>query len=241
MSEIPRPVFYIQQRDIVLPGDLIAEGKIETNSVYLYKEGNKYYSSIIGLAEIKEDKVYLIPMEHAYIPKPNDMVVGLITDVGPTYWTVDINSPYEGQLPVGETLLRQTQATVDTLRKFLSIGDHVLLRVLAFDRLRDPVLTMRGKGLGKITQGKVIELSSRVANLLLFRKRTLVELIAKETETSIFVGNNGRIWLYGKDPILEDIAILALKKIDSSDISVIGISNILEFIREEKARRGDRK
>ncbi|MEM0061614.1 MAG: hypothetical protein QW726_06770, partial [Fervidicoccaceae archaeon] len=69
MSEIPRPVFYIQQRDIVLPGDLIAEGKIETNSVYLYKEGNKYYSSIIGLAEIKEDKVYLIPMEHAYIPK----------------------------------------------------------------------------------------------------------------------------------------------------------------------------
>lgn len=234
-------MFYIQQRDIVLPGDLIAEGKIETNSVYLYKEGNKYYSSIIGLAEIKEDKVYLIPMEHAYIPKPNDMVVGLITDVGPTYWTVDINSPYEGQLPVGETLLRQTQATVDTLRKFLSIGDHVLLRVLAFDRLRDPVLTMRGKGLGKITQGKVIELSSRVANLLLFRKRTLVELIAKETETSIFVGNNGRIWLYGKDPILEDIAILALKKIDSSDISVIGISNILEFIREEKARRGDRK
>ncbi|MEM0061016.1 MAG: hypothetical protein QW726_03695 [Fervidicoccaceae archaeon] len=127
------------------------------------------------------------------------------------------------------------------MRKFLSIGDHVLLRVLAFDRLRDPVLTMRGKGLGKITQGKVIELSSRVANLLLFRKRTLVELIAKETETSIFVGNNGRIWLYGKDPILEDIAILALKKIDSSDISVIGISNILEFIREEKARRGDRK
>lgn len=238
MSEAIKPTFYVQQRDIVLPGDLIAEGRVETNSVYIYKEGSRYYSAIIGLVEVKDEKVNLIPIEHAYLPKPNDLVIGLITDVGPTYWSVDINSPYEGQLPVSETMLRQTQATVDTLRRFLSIGDHVLLKVLSFDRLRDPVLSMRGKGLGKITGGKVIEISSRVANMLLYRKRSLVEAIAKETETNIFIGNNARIWVSGKDPIMEDLAILALKKVESSDLSISTL-DLVDFIRSEKEKRGE--
>jgi len=237
LSETLKPVLYVQQRDIVLPGDLLAEGKIEANSVYIYREGNKYYSSIVGIVEVKEDKITLIPIEHAYIPKPNDLVVGLITDVGPTYWSVDINSPYEGQLPVGETLLRQTQATVDTLRKFLSIGDHVVLKVLSFDRLRDPVLSMRGKGLGKITDGKVIELSSRIANALLYKRRSLVEAVAKETETNIFIGNNARVWIVGKDSINEDLAVLALKKIEASDLSISTLE-LVELIRKEKEKRG---
>jgi len=237
LNEISKPMLYVQQRDIVLPGDLIAEGKLETTSIYVYKEGNRYYSSVVGMVEVKDDKIALTPMEHAYIPRPNDMVIGLITDVGPTYWEVDINSPYEGQLPVGETILRQTQATVDTLRKFLGIGDQVLLKVIAFDRLKDPVLSMRGKGLGKITVGKVIEISSMTASILLFRKRSLVETIAKETGTAIFVGNNARIWISGGEPLMEDLAILALKKIDTPDMSSISISDIVDYIREEKAKR----
>ncbi|MGC8909037.1 MAG: exosome complex RNA-binding protein Rrp4 [Fervidicoccaceae archaeon] len=237
MSDVIKPTFYVQQKDIVLPGDLIAEGRVDINSIYIFKEGGRYYSSIVGFVEIKDEKVFLIPVEHAYLPKPNDLVIGLITDVGPTYWTVDINSPYEGQLPVSETLLRQTQATIDTLRKFLSIGDHVLLKVISFDRLRDPVLSMRGKGLGKITSGKVIEISSRISNMLLYRKRSIVETIARETETNIFIGNNARIWISGKDSIMEDLAVLALKKVESTDLNISTL-DLIDFIRQEKEKRG---
>jgi exosome complex component RRP4 len=237
LSDVIKPTFYVQQKDIVLPGDLIAEGRVDINSIYIFKEGSRYYSSIVGFVEIKDEKVFLIPVEHAYLPKPNDLVIGLITDVGPTYWTVDINSPYEGQLPVSETLLRQTQATIDTLRKFLSIGDHVLLKVISFDRLRDPVLSMRGKGLGKITSGKVIEISSRISNMLLYRKRSIVETIARETETNIFIGNNARIWISGKDSIMEDLAVLALKKVESTDLNISTL-DLIDFIRQEKEKRG---
>ncbi|MGC8675538.1 MULTISPECIES: exosome complex RNA-binding protein Rrp4 [Fervidicoccus] len=233
-----KPVFYVQQRDIVLPGDLVGEGKIETNSLYIYNIGNKYYSSIIGMVEIKDDKLFFYPKEQIYIPKPNDLVIGLITDVGPTYWDVDLNSPYEGQLPVSETPLRQTHATVDTMRKFLSIGDFVALKVLSFDRLRDPLLTMRGKGLGKIYGGKVIDIAQHAVNSLINRKRALVEAIVKETKTEILISNNGRVWIKGTDSILEDLAVLAIKKLESVDLYSITSSEIINFIQIEKQKRG---
>lgn len=237
MSEEAKPKIYVQQKDVVLPGDLIAEGTFESNSVYIYNLGNKYYSSLIGIVEVKENKVMFYPKETVYIPKVNDIVIGLITDVGPTYWEVDINGPYEGQLPVAETPLKQVQANISTMRKFLSVGDFAVLKVLLYDRLRDPLLTMKGKGLGKISSGKVIDLPLHVVAGLL-RRKSIVETIVRETNTEILLANNARVWIRGSDEIMEDLAILALKKIERRDPYEVNINDVIEYIKSEKSKRG---
>ena len=39
------------------------------------------------------------------------------------------------------------------------VGDLTLAQVIAFDRTRDPLLTTKGRGLGKITSGRVARIT----------------------------------------------------------------------------------
>ena len=46
---------YLQDRTVVVPGDLIAEGNFQIPwSPYVIKQGNKYYASVIGVVEVKD-------------------------------------------------------------------------------------------------------------------------------------------------------------------------------------------
>jgi exosome complex component RRP4 len=238
LSEGLKPIIYVQQKDIVLPGDLIAEGNVEYNTIYIYSVNGKHYSSILGIVEVKDNKIMLTPIEQAYIPRPNDIVIGIVEDIGNTYWMVDLNSPYEGQLPISETPLKQPYPIGDLMRKYLDIGDYVIVKILVFDRNRDPLISMKGSGLGKITTGKVIDYRVSRIRFLKRRGKPLLEAIARETKTNIMVANNGRIWVSGESGELEDIAILALKKIERTSFSPPSAEALVEFIREEKERRG---
>ncbi len=233
-----KPTFYVQQKDIVLPGDLIAEGPVEYSTMFIYKEEEKHYASVPGFIEIKNNRIYLTPIEQAYVPRVNDVVIGIVTDIGNTYWMVDLNSPYEGQLPLNETPLKQTHTLGDALRKYLDIGDYVIVKIIAFDRNRDPLLSLKGRDLGKITGGKIVEVKLSKIAWILGKKKSMIEAIAKETGTNIMVTNNGRIWITGKDGVVEDIAVLAIKRIEKTGFKPPTIKEMIEFIRAEKEKRG---
>ena len=228
-----KPEIYVQQQDIVVPGDLIAEGDVELMSVFLYKYQGKVYASVPGIVEHRNYKLYFTPFELAYIPKQNDIVIGMVVDIGTTYWSIDINSPYKAQLPASETIFKQT-STFDNLIKYLDVGDFIVARVLSFDRNRDPVLSAKGKELGKIVEGKIIEVKLTRIPWIMGKKKTMIEAIAKETGTRILVANNARIWVKGDSREDEDLAILAIKKIESWGLSPPTITQIIDFIKEQK-------
>ncbi len=229
----------VENGQLVLPGDLLAEGHISYDTIYIYSIGDKHYSSISGIVEVRENKLNITPIEQAYIPRPNDIVIGIVTEIGNTYWILDINSPYEGQLPVGETQLKQPYPIGDIMRKYLNIGDYVLVKIIAFNRNRDPLLSMKGPRLGKINKGKIIDYNiSSLRALLTKGGREIVGAIAKETGTDIFVASNGRIWVSGPTGVLEDIAVLTLKNIERRGSKLPAKESLINFIREEKSRRG---
>ena len=231
-------IIHVKKGDLVLPGDLVAEGKVSYTTIYIYSCNSKHYSSIVGLADLKGNKIGLIPIEQAYIPRAGDIVIGIVTDIGNTYWIVDLNSPYEGQLPISETQLRQPYPVGDVMRKYLDIGDYVTVKILVFDRNRDPLLSMRGGNLGKMAQGKVIDYRISRLRTLLGRGKKIVEAIAKETNTNIFVANNGRIWISGENKVSEDIAILALKQLEKPGTTPPTHNMIIKFIHKKKEKRG---
>jgi exosome complex component RRP4 len=228
---------YVQNMDIVVPGDLIGEGELEEYSPYIHVEGRKLFSTVLGIVEIKEGKPRIIPLHTTYIPQVNDLVIGIIVDVGHSYWTVDINSPYEAQLNVSETPLKQVIGT-ENLRKFLDIGDYVLAKIISFERNKDPLITLKGKDLGKLAEGKVIEFrSSRVVWSILRRKK-VIDALEEELGVSVLITSNGRAWIKGVSQEAEDTAILVLKKIDYSPFTKLTPSDILKLISEVKMKGG---
>ncbi len=99
----------MQEDKIVLPGDVIGKGEVKRNERGIVREvdGTKY-AMVIGM--IREGK--FIPLEHVYIPKPGDPVVGIVVSerrsVG---YTVDTNTYYPGLILSREVRIRLPVST----------------------------------------------------------------------------------------------------------------------------------
>lgn len=231
----------VQHRQIVLPGQLLAEGKdVEVKAQHtIYRIGDKYYSSVIGLTDVQNGKrLSVIALEGFYFPKIDDIVVGMIIDTGLTSWTVDIRSPYLAILHASDVLSKPFNPLKDNLRKHLDIGDLVLAKIIQFDRTRSPVLTVKGKGLGKITKGVIVEIIPSRVPRVIGRKGSMINMVKDETKCQITIGLNGRIWIIGPTPTHEEVAILAIKKIER-ETHISGLTDrVKAFIREELKKRG---
>ncbi|ABM80430.1 exosome complex RNA-binding protein Rrp4 [Hyperthermus butylicus] len=234
---------YVQNRSIVVPGDLLAEGEdVVVESIFVERVGLKYYATITGLANVQQEdgkfKVSIIPLEGAYIPRPGDIVIGLVRDIGLTHWEVDIASPYKGILTVQEVLDRPFNPATDSLKKYLDVGDYIVAKIVAFDRARDPLLTIKGKGLGRIVEGSIVEIKPSRVPRVIGKKGSMVNMIMQETGCEVLVGQNGRILVKCPNRELEEIVVLSIKKIEAEAHTTGLTERVREFIRRERSRRG---
>ena len=71
-------------------------------------------------------------------------------------WEIDINAPYSAMLFTSDVFDRSFDPRRDKMTDFLDIGDLVVANVIAFDRTRGPVLTIRESGEPKITEGHIL-------------------------------------------------------------------------------------
>ena len=232
---------FVKQRDLVVPGQLIAEGDIGvTTPTYINKIGSKLYSTVIGLVNIDEERKSLgiIPLEGFYYPSPEDLVIGVIKNVGITSWEVDIRAPFTAILYAADLLGRPINPAKEDLSQYLDVGDMILAKVEVFDRTRDPILTTKGKGLGKITKGAVIEISPVKVPRVIGKKGSMHQVLEEETGCKVVIARNGRILIDCPNKALEEILILAIRKIERES-HIPGLTDrIKEFIIKEKVRRG---
>ena len=74
----------------VIPGEVIVSGNYRSEQ-NTFMEGNKIVSSIIGLSDIRDGNVRVIPLTGGYIPKDDDLVIGKIISHSAMSWQVNIN------------------------------------------------------------------------------------------------------------------------------------------------------
>ena len=183
-------------RKQVIPGDVIASGDYRYGS-YIEKRGSDYVALRIGLAEVSRDGVKLIPLTGPYIPHVDDQVVGKVIDMSGFGWEIDINSSFFGYLPASFVFGRDfSPATHDLSSKF-KVGDLLLCKIEAFDRSRDPQISVRGPGLGKVPRGEIVKISPTKVPRLIGRKGYMVNMISAQTGCELKVGQNGLVVVSG--------------------------------------------
>ena len=205
-------VLVAEPKQVVAPGELLAEGDhlLGDNA---YKIGTQIFSACIGILEVDGNRVFVVPLKGGYFPRVGDLVGGRIVDVGLSGWTVDIRAPYEAMLPASETPGPRGPRRRDLSESF-DVGDMVLSQVLAFDRTRDPLLTVKGPGLGKISTGRVVEISAAKIPRLIGRKGSMISMLKRETDCQITVGQNGVVMVWGKSPENERVAVEAIYMVE---------------------------
>ena len=78
----------------LLPGDFITTAPLRLqNNVVL--EGKRIISTTIGLSDVSDDSVRVISLTGVYMPKIDDLVIGIIQYIFGNSWFADINSCYQ--------------------------------------------------------------------------------------------------------------------------------------------------
>ena len=203
-----------EPRQLVVPGTLLTEGKYNAG-VNVYREDNKFFSSVVGLAELRNEAVTLIPLRGCYIPFVDDVVIGKVVEVISTAWMLDIRSPWQGVLFAKEFLSKPLNTMKEDARSYLDVGEMVKAKVIAFDRTRNPSLTTREPELGKIQRGTVMEVDPTRVPRIIGKKGSMINLLKKESGCQIFVGQNGRVWIAGKSRDEEAVVAEAIRKIEA--------------------------
>lgn len=223
-------------KKIVIPGDLLSE-YAKKAGYGTYVKNEKVYSALCGMENIREDKVGVIPLTGTYMPYINDVVIGVVVAVTPSNWIFDIASPYEGLFHVSEYPRRVES---QEMPRILDVGDSAILRVKDVDSSMKIELAMKEQNLLKLTRGQVIEISPVKVPRVIGHGGSMISMLKKETNCDIFVGQNGRIWIEGKD---EDMELLsqALKLIEVEAQRSGLTDRIYGFLKAELSERNKPK
>ena len=231
---------YFEKKQLVTPGELLAEGDyLAGNNTYV--EENKVYASRIGLADCNNKQVNVVALRSFYFPKVGDIVIGTVLEVGFNGWTVDIKAPYTALLRASDVLSRPFKPQNDELSQVLAGGDLIVAKIASYDRAHDPQLTVGEPGLGKITRGQIIKVTPSKIPRVIGKKGSMISMIKQETNCQIILGVNGVILVTGKNPDNEDLALAAIQKIENESHTSGLTDRITQFLKEEKEKMEENK
>jgi len=230
----------LERKQLVTPGDLIAEGEYIAGE-NTFAENNKIYAARVGIVEYENKRVDVVALKAFYVPRAGDVVIGTITEVGFNGWTVDINSPYIALLRASDVLSRPFKPQKDDLPQVLDAGDLVVAKIVSYDRTHDPQLTVAEPGLGKITRGQIIKITPTKIPRVIGRKGSMISTIKQETGCNIILGLNGVVLITGKTLEDEQLAMGAILKIEQESHTSGLTDRITQMLREEKSKREENK
>ena len=214
----------------VIPGDIITTGPYRPEQNVIL-DGNKMIATCIGLSDITDGAVRVIPLTGRYIPKGDDLVVGKVISHSAMSWEVDINSCYLGILPASDVFGRDFSSHANDLTEKLSNGDLIAARIVNFDRTRDPLITISGRELGKIDSGELIKISTSKVPRLIGKRGSMIQMIEEATNANITIGQNGIIIASCENPDGLSKAVRAINMIEE-DSHRINLTDMVKKMLE---------
>ena len=199
------------EKRIVLPGDVVSDAGKRMDGCYV--QNGKTFVSVVSM--LQDDKV--VPLKGKYLPLSGDYVVGIVSEERFSGFTIDLNSPYEGQLSSRD------------LRDPVRVEDVLFIKINFVDEVNNPVLSEPRRLYG----GQIIEIEPTKVPRVIGRNSSMVTMISDYTGTEIFVGKNGRLYIKGENP---GVAIEAILKI-CRESHTSGLTDRIKQFLENSTKR----
>jgi exosome complex component RRP4 len=218
----------MDERNLVVPGEKIVDGMDYLPGDGTHRAGSEIRADVLGLADVRDRLVKVIPLSGRYMPKREDPVIGVIKEVRYNNWDVDINSPYDATMMLADASERFLDPKKDLLSKVFGLGDVVICKIKNIEENMGVLLTARGPGLRKLTGGRILKVKPSKIPRIIGKSASMIKMIKERTGTHLFVGQNGLIWLEGGN---EELAIKVIRKIEK-EAHVSGLTDEITKILE---------
>ncbi|MCS7095273.1 MAG: hypothetical protein NZ988_05675 [Thaumarchaeota archaeon] len=196
---------FVNDKEFVVPGQPLSD-EVNRAGRHTYVQGGKVYSAVSGTARLAGQKIDVIPAKGPYKPREGDRVVGIVVDVKPSYYELDLGWGVLG-------ILRVKQKKGGGTRQALMVGD-VIYTAVGFAGVKG-VMLRSGKDVVKVQRGILVRMSPARVPRLIVRNRELQETIERETGCKLYVGLNGLIALVGQSSVKEYAAVAAINLVES--------------------------
>ncbi len=218
-------------RKMVLPGDFIIEGDLKLGDG-VFRENKRVYSTVMGLLDLKENYVRVIPFTGRYAPKVMDFVIAEICDMDFSCWYTDIGSAYSATISARD-YFSERDGFQDDISKAMHVGDTVYAMIREITPRKRVFLNMRERGARKLKGGRIIEVTPAKVPRIIGRKGSMISMIKQESGCQAIVGQNGRIWINGT-PERMDLVVRLIEKIER-DAHTSGLTeSIKDMIAKER-------
>jgi len=207
-----------ETREIVLPGEVLADAKEGRPGHGTFMEDGKIISKFLGIVK-KGEYISVVPLSGVYLPKRQDKIIGFITGIEKVGWVVDINSPWEAFLPLSEAVDEFIDFRKTDIIRYYDVGDIVYAKILDVKR-GNIQLTMKEPMARKLKGGVTIKITPSKVPRLIGKEGSMINTIKEKTGTVIRVGQNGVVWISGEKV---DKAIKAIKMIEEKS-HIIGLT-----------------
>jgi len=108
----------IKDKEFVIPGDVIAEGIDYLPAGGGFREKDKIIAGGIGIVNVDNRLIKIIPLTGAYKPKIGDVVIGQIVNISFNGWSVDIGFSNLAMLSVRDATSEFIERKSDLSRYF---------------------------------------------------------------------------------------------------------------------------
>jgi exosome complex component RRP4 len=223
-----------QDRDLVLPGDIVYEGRIRTGE-NTYRNQDQVYATRLGLVNYSPDNVLVVALSAGYNPLVGDVVIGEVADIDLGEWKIDIGAQTSAVMGIPDAVDRPFR-TEYIMTRVLDIGDTLVAKIVDLDRRRTPVLSILGPGLGRVTDGFIIPITPSKIPRLIGKKGSMINMIIRETGCRVVIGQNGKILVSGPNREREEMVVKVVAKIEL-EAHTSGLTNrVQDYLRQIKER-----
>ena len=119
---------FFESRDLVIPGDVLFEGRTRTGD-NTYRSKGKVCSTRVGLVEYGRGMVSVIALEAGYNPLVGDLIIGEVIDIELGRWVVNIESPSRAVLNLPDAIDAPFKPDI-VMPDILDVEDTVMKRTL---------------------------------------------------------------------------------------------------------------
>lgn len=197
--------------EIVTPGEVVSEGKIKIHNSF--SQNGKTYSDVLGIKDDATNEI--VPLEGVWDPRPDDSVVGIISEDRGKVFMVDLSY-------FGRAIL--VPGKYDKYE--FAPGDVINAIIKDIEGKKTVVL----KEARQLKGGTILAIKPKKIPRVIGKKSTMIRQIAEATGSHIVVGMNGLIWLSGGNMQLATQTLLKIER----EAHLSGLTETIKIFLEEK-------
>ena len=224
-----------KNREIVIPGEILAEGMGFLPSKGTYREDKTIRAKRLGMISVDGKVIKLIPLSGAYAPRVGDKIIAKVIDIMMSGWRLDTRSAYSAVLGMKDATSDYIAKGAD-LTQYFNLGDYVLTQITNVTSQKLIDVTMRGPGLRKLKGGRIITINPHKVPRVIGKEGSMVTMVKQATDCNILVGQNGRVWING-EPEKEILAAETIQKIEKESHKAGLTDNIKKFLEKKTGKK----